>query len=173
MAVPESVQQQLNLAQQELTQAEQQQTELQAEQQDYVDNLQLPVLAPSETQRSWMKKILAAENKVVWIQSGTGSVVVDEKGKDSSSNSHDNWETMRRNGFVRRMNSHGGVLEWGAAADGYSLVLPQAGQLAAKPESRFLQKIEEVIQMDFKGKRGFFQNMMKQMQVKWEDGQYV
>jgi hypothetical protein len=113
MAVPESVQQQLNAAQQQLTQAEEQQTQLQAEQQDYVNNLQLPVLLPSETQRSWMKKIVAAENRVVWIQSGSASVVGgkdaegDNKGSEgqavSASSSTDAWESMRRKGFVRRM----------------------------------------------------------------------
>jgi hypothetical protein len=169
MQVPQSVRE--ALTQRERTAAQDLATAAanQEQQQDYMYSLELPDLKDSDTQRMWVKKIVAGQNKVIWMPN------VHESGTAEEECVGGTWEDMRKKGYVRSVQQvnepdmyvNGEYIHWNTAEEGYQLMLPMEGEIPPKAQ---LEGLSEAASMNFKDKRKWFLTTMGKMRTKWEDG---
>lgn len=166
MQVPQTVREALTLREQQQRERQQQQAAQQAEQQDYMYSLELPDLKDSETQRMWVKKIIVAQNKVIWMPNVNESA--DEPAAaggrvNSNGGEQDRWEAIRKKGWTRSMLSPAGIT-WTPAEEGYQLVLDKARHGIS------LDELQQIAGLNFKEKRKWFLTKMAGLRTKWEDG---
>jgi hypothetical protein len=173
MQVPQSVREALTQRERTAAQVLATAAQHQEEQHDYMFSLELPDLQDSDTQRMWVKKIVAAENKVIWMpnvmeSAGGGDV----KGAEAQLT----WEDIRKEGYIRSIQGDAGpdmfvngeYLHWKPAEEGYQLILPVGGKLDSSPAQ--LECLAETAEMNFKEKRKWFLTTMGKMRTKWEEG---